>query len=79
MREQPMSSSPDNFHALQVSAVIDETHDSKSFVFEIPAELRETFQYEAGQFLTFLVDYGGKNLSRSYSLTTPLQPIMPIR
>ena len=65
-----MSSSPDNFHALQVSAVIDETHDSKSFVFEIPAELRETFQYEAGQFLTFLVDYGGKNLSRSYSLAS---------
>ena len=65
-----MSSSLDNYHALKVSAVIHETHDSKSYVFEVPSELQEKFQYQAGQFLTFLVDYEGKPLSRCYSLAS---------
>ena len=65
-----MSSSLENYHPLTVSAVIEETHDSKSFVFEIPTDLQDKFKYQAGQFLTFLVDYEGKSLSRSYSLAS---------
>lgn len=65
-----MSSSSENYHPLKVSAVIEETHDSKSFVFEIPSELQDKFKYQAGQFLTFQVEYEGKALSRCYSLAS---------
>ena len=41
-----------SYHELRVSQVIDETHDTRSFVLEIPPELRERFAYRAGQYLT---------------------------
>ncbi len=42
---------------LRVEKVIDETHDSRSFVFEIPAELAERFAYQPGQFLSFKIPF----------------------
>jgi 3-ketosteroid 9alpha-monooxygenase subunit B len=58
------------FHPLKVRRVIDETHDAKSVVFEIPPALRDVFAYEAGQFLTLEVPYDGKTLRRCYSLAS---------
>ena len=63
-----MTSSP--YHALRVAAVVDETPDARSFVLEIPAGLRETFEYRAGQFLTFRLPVGEERLVRCYSLAS---------
>lgn len=57
-------------HSLRVAKIIDETHDSRSIVLEIPDELRERFRYKAGQFLSFKVGYQGAVLTRSYSLSS---------
>jgi 3-ketosteroid 9alpha-monooxygenase subunit B len=55
---------------LRVARVIDETHDARSFVFEVPPELAARFRYRAGQFLSFKVPHAGKVLTRSYSLSS---------
>jgi 3-ketosteroid 9alpha-monooxygenase subunit B len=69
--------SPDDWAAstancvkLRVSGVIDETHDTRSFVFDVPEELRAQFEYEPGQFLSFKIPFQGRVLTRSYSLAS---------
>jgi 3-ketosteroid 9alpha-monooxygenase subunit B len=56
--------------ALRVAQVIDETHDARSFVLEVPPELSARFRYRAGQFLSFKIPHSGKILTRSYSLAS---------
>lgn len=58
------------YHALRVSAVVDETHDAKSLVFEVPAELADLYRYKAGQFLTLRLLVDGKHLPRCYSMSS---------
>lgn len=58
------------YHALRVARVIDETHDARSIVLEIPDALRSLFAYEAGQFLTFRFEIDGERLVRCYSLAS---------
>jgi 3-ketosteroid 9alpha-monooxygenase subunit B len=63
--------SPDHgFHPLRVKRIVQETHDTKSFVFDIPAELYDSFAYEAGQFCTFRVHFGDEALLRCYSMSS---------
>jgi 3-ketosteroid 9alpha-monooxygenase subunit B len=57
-------------HELRVARVIDETHDARSFVFEVPPELRERFAYRAGQHLTFEVPLASETILRCYSLAS---------
>jgi len=57
-------------HALRVRRIVDETADARSIVLEIPPELRDTFRYRAGQFLSFKIPYRGAVLTRSYSLSS---------
>src|SRR5438874_146274 len=58
------------FHPLRVKRVVRETHDTKSFVFDVPAELDDAFRYEAGQFCTFRVSLGEDDLLRCYSMSS---------
>jgi 3-ketosteroid 9alpha-monooxygenase subunit B len=58
------------FHPLPVKRIVQETHDTKSFVFDVPAELRDAFVYEAGQFCTFRVPFGDEELLRCYSMSS---------
>ncbi len=58
------------YHCLRVARVIDETHDARSIVLEVPDALRDLFAYEAGQFLTFRFEVDGKKLVRCYSLAS---------
>ena len=58
------------FHLLRVQRVVQETHDTKSFVFEVPADLRDAFAYEAGQFCTFRVPLADDELLRCYSMSS---------
>ena len=59
-----------DFYELKVAGIVQETHDTRSFIFEIPAPLKDQFQYVAGQFLTFEVPWGGMELRRCYSLAS---------
>ena len=47
-----------------------ETADSCSLVFEIPTEHREAFQYKSGQFISLVFNIGGKDVVRSYSISS---------
>jgi 3-ketosteroid 9alpha-monooxygenase subunit B len=58
------------YHRLRVSALIDETHDSKSVVFEVPASLSTSFKYQAGQFLTLRLPIDGVFVPRCYSMSS---------
>jgi 3-ketosteroid 9alpha-monooxygenase subunit B len=58
------------FHPLRVERVVTETHDTKSFVFAIPDELREAFAYDAGQFCTFRIPFADEELLRCYSMSS---------
>jgi ferredoxin-NADP reductase len=58
------------FHSLEVKAVIRETPDAVSVVFEVPGDLQEVFAYRAGQFVTLRVDANGQEQLRSYSMSS---------
>ena len=58
------------FHPLRVRRVAHETADAASFVFEVPADRRAAFAYEAGQFLTFRASVGGAVHHRCYSMSS---------
>jgi ferredoxin-NADP reductase len=58
------------FHALPVKAVIKETPDAVSIVFDVPSELEGAFVYRAGQFVTFRLEVSGEEEQRSYSMSS---------
>ncbi len=67
-----------NYYALRVAAVVEETADTRSFVLEVPAELAAEFDYEAGQFCTFRASIpgavGGHEVVRCYSMSSTPHP-----
>ena len=56
------------FYSLRILDRQQETPDCISLSFEVPEALRETFQYQSGQYLTFRAEINGKEVRRSYSL-----------
>ena len=62
------------FHNLTVKKVVEETDQSKSIYFDIPDQIKEDYQYRAGQYLTLKFDINGNEERRSYSIcTSPLE------
>ncbi|MDE1165245.1 MAG: ferredoxin--NADP reductase [Pseudomonas sp.] len=62
-----------DYLSVRVTRVIEETADSRSLEFQLPAELVAQFHYKPGQFLTLRVPHDGGWLPRCYSLSsTPL-------
>lgn len=59
-----------DFYPLKVLNYTPETDDAASFSFEIPSHLRDIFQYQAGQFLTFRVPWQDFFIERCYSLSS---------
>ncbi len=59
-----------HFYALKVKAVNPVLSDSVNLVFDIPAELKDKFHYEHGQYLTLKFDLKGQEVRRAYSLCT---------
>lgn len=58
-------------YRLNVAEVIEETADARSIVFDVPADLQETFAYTPGQFLTVAVPSDQTGLAaRCYSLSS---------
>ena len=62
-----------HFHELKVAAVEPETDEAVVVRFELPAELRETFRYTHGQYLTLRATVNGEDLRRSYSICAGVQ------
>ncbi len=69
-----MTGSERPFHQLRVAAVIPETDEACSLVFDVPPDLGKAFEYQPGQFLTLRIpsDRDG-SVARCYSLcSSPL-------
>jgi 3-ketosteroid 9alpha-monooxygenase subunit B len=64
-----MSATDRAFHQLKVAAVIAETDEACSLVFDVPPDLESAFDYQPGQFLTLRIpsDRDG-SVARCYSL-----------
>ena len=63
-----------DFHKLKVKEVKKETADTVSIFFEIPGNLKETFQYKQGQYITVKVPFKGTEERRAYSMcSSPLE------
>ncbi|MDG1330726.1 MAG: phenylacetate-CoA oxygenase/reductase subunit PaaK [Crocinitomicaceae bacterium] len=56
------------FHAVKVKEVRQETEDSVSIAFEVPADLQESYHYLSGQYLTLKAEINDEEVRRSYSL-----------
>lgn len=56
------------FHSLTVRDVQPDTADAMIVSFDVPPELRETFSFTQGQYLTLRQQVGGQDLRRSYSI-----------
>jgi 3-ketosteroid 9alpha-monooxygenase subunit B len=62
-----------DFLALRVARVVEETADARSLIFDVPEHLAERFRYQPGQFLTLRIPFADDWLPRCYSLSsTPL-------
>lgn len=59
-----------HYYPLRVRAVIEETIDSKSLVFDVPPALDATFAYKPGQFLTLRLPVQGRHVRRCYSMSS---------
>ena len=65
-----MSNENGPYYDLQVTGIVEETSDARSVILKVPDDLKETFAYRAGQFLTFGVHLDGHQLVRCYSLAS---------
>jgi len=71
--EMPVGSAATHaeFHRLPVAALDRPTPDSVVITFDVPADLAELFQFEAGQHVTVRtdsIDAGGEGVRRNYSI-----------
>lgn len=63
-----------HFHKLKVKEVNKETADCVSVLFDVPEELKETFQFKQGQSLTMRTFINGEEMRRTYSIcSSPLE------
>jgi len=56
------------FYPLKISDVRPETDTAVCISFEVPAELKDTFAFTQGQFLTLSATINGKEVRRAYSI-----------
>ncbi len=61
------------FHPLTVSAVRNETRDTIAVTFNVPPELKDSFQYQQGQHLTLRALINDEDVRRSYSICSAVQ------
>lgn len=62
-----------HFHTLTIAAVQKETPECISVTFDIPADLRDAYQFKQGQNITLKTVIAGEEIRRSYSIcSSPL-------
>ena len=59
------------FHELTVKRVSPEAAGSVAITFAIPADTREAFNFQPGQFLTLRAKVNGEDVRRNYSISSP--------
>lgn len=65
-----MSSQNGPYFSLEVAGIVEETPDARSVILRVPDDLKETFAYRPGQFLTFGVHVDDHQWVRCYSLAS---------
>ena len=65
------------FYDLAVFDAHHDTRDSLVVTFDIPSDLKETFRFVQGQYLTLRATIDGKELRRSYSICAAVQDLRP--
>jgi ring-1,2-phenylacetyl-CoA epoxidase subunit PaaE len=58
------------FYSLDVNKIVRETEDAVSIFFSVPENLKETFAYLPGQYITLRFMLGGVEQRRAYSICT---------
>jgi ring-1,2-phenylacetyl-CoA epoxidase subunit PaaE len=58
------------FHDLQIARVSPEAAGAVAITLKVPAELRSSFNFQPGQFLTLRADIEGTDVRRSYSISS---------
>ncbi len=62
-----------HFHPLTITEVRRETPDCVSIAFDVTPDLKKTFQYKQGQYITLRTHINGEEVRRSYSIcSSPL-------
>lgn len=61
------------FYPLTVSKVKHETRDAVAVTFDVPPELKDTFAFRQGQYLTLRTTIDGEDVRRSYSICSAVQ------
>jgi len=56
------------FYPLSIKDIRKETESSVSIVFDIPSELKQAFEFIAGQYITIKKELSGEEIRRSYSI-----------
>jgi ring-1,2-phenylacetyl-CoA epoxidase subunit PaaE len=56
------------FYPLKIKAIRHETQDCIALSLDVPQSLKNTFQFKAGQYVTFKANVSGVSLRRSYSI-----------
>ena len=63
-----------HFHKLVIKEINKETADCVSVLFDVPGNLKDTFQFKQGQSLTMRTFINGEEIRRTYSIcSTPLE------
>ncbi len=57
-----------SFHKLTIQNITKETDHAVSISFEVPQELKDTFKFTAGQYITLKTEIEGRDIRRDYSL-----------
>lgn len=67
------------FHQLTIAEIDRQTPEAVALGFAVPAELRETFAFRPGQYLTLAADIDGEEIRRSYSICSmPGDPLVRV-
>ncbi|WP_408025629.1 2Fe-2S iron-sulfur cluster-binding protein [Tenacibaculum sediminilitoris] len=56
------------FYKLTIQQIIKETKDAVSILFNVPADLKDKFQFIAGQYITLKATIQGEEVRRAYSI-----------
>ncbi|PNQ74761.1 flavodoxin reductase [Hanstruepera neustonica] len=59
------------FHTLKIKEIQRETEKAVTISFEVPENLKETFRFKAGQYITLKTFIDGHEVRRDYSLCVP--------
>jgi len=56
------------FHPLKIQSITRETDDAVSIIFDVPADLKDTYAYKQGQHVVLKAEVNGEELRRNYSI-----------